>query len=139
MAARLGGATASRYTISQNAEINVTPFVDVMMVLLIIFMVAIPLATKSISLDFPPTPPNHTVVPQVPTYVSIQQGGAIFIGDAPTTRAALIADLKAKVSVKDRILIRADADVDYGDFMSIMNELKANGFTQVSLIGEDIT
>ena len=139
MGAKLNGGGKSRYTISQNAAINVTPFVDVMLVLLIIFMVAAPLATKSINLDFPPTERPTSVKPPEPTFISIQNGGTIFIGDRPTTRRALISDLRSSASVRDRIMIRAEAEVPYGDFMGVMNELKANGFRQVGLIGEDIS
>ena len=138
MGAKLSGGGKSRYTIEQNATINVTPFVDVMLVLLIIFMVAAPLATKTINLDYPPTPPNHVTPPAPPTYISIQNSGAIFIGGVATTRQALVADLRSKVKGTDPILIRAESEVPYGDFMSIMNDLKGHGFHKVSLIGEDI-
>jgi len=145
VAAKLGGSGGGRYTVEQNADINVTPFVDIMLVLLIIFMVSAPLATVSIRLDFPPAvppPPNQKL--EEPTFISIQKTGSIFIGDKQTSAETLVADLYAKIgkgdaSVNERIFIRADADVLYGDFMAVMNELQDNGFFQVGLIGEDVS
>lgn len=142
MGAKLGGGKADKFDLGQNSEINVTPFVDVMMVLLIIFMVAVPLATKAVKLDFPPVQDTN-VVPEPPVYISVQASG-IFIGDQPTTSQALARDLIAKIgkgtdSVNSRVFVRADADVPYEDFMAVMNTLKANKFSQIGLIGEDIT
>ena len=145
MGASLGGGKKNKYTVESNAEINVTPFVDVMLVLLIIFMVAAPLATVSIRLDFPPAvppPPNQKL--EDPTFISIQKTGSIFIGETQTSPETLVADLYTKIgkgdaSVNDRIFIRADADVLYEDFMAVMNELQDNGFFQVGLIGEDLS
>ena len=85
MGAKLGGGGSGRFNLGQNSDINVTPFVDVMLVLLIIFMVAIPAATVSIKLDLPPAipPPPGTKVKE-PTLINIQQGGGIFIGGSKT-------------------------------------------------------
>ena len=147
MGAKLGGQGGGRFDLGQNSDINVTPFVDVMLVLLIIFMVAIPAATVSIKLDLPPAipPPPGTKVKE-PVLINIQAGGGIFIGEAPTTLAGLSADLSRKLSVDDptlpptqqRVYIRADKQVRYGDFMSVMNDLQGNGFYQVALINEEI-
>src|SRR6218665_4048760 len=83
-------------TISQNADINVTPFVDIMLVLLIIFMVAAPLATVSIRLDLPPaTPPDPNVEQKEPVYITIQETGSIFIAEQQTTIDTLAADVCA--------------------------------------------
>jgi biopolymer transport protein ExbD len=146
MAAKLSGSSGKKYDIQQNADINVTPFVDVMLVLLIIFMVAAPLATVSIKLDFPPflPPPPNQKKPPDPVYISIQQSGSIFIAEKQTTPDTLDADL-AKV-FKDRgtpqpdqkVFIRADKDVQYGKFMEVMDNLEDGGFTQVGLLAEDI-
>ena len=83
MGAKLAGpAGQGGKTISQNADINVTPFVDIMLVLLIIFMVSAPLATVSIKLDFPPAvPPKDNQKLEEPTFISIQKTGSIFIGE----------------------------------------------------------
>jgi len=148
MAAKLGGGGGGRFNLGQNSDINVTPFVDVMLVLLIIFMVAIPAATVSIKLDLPPAipPPPGTKVKE-PTLINIQQGGAIYIGDRGTTLDSLIPDLSARLAQDDpatpppeqRVYIRADKSVRYGDFMAVMNTLQGNGFYQVALINEELS
>ena len=147
MGAKLGGGGGGRFDLGQNSDINVTPFVDVMLVLLIIFMVAIPAATVSIKLDLPPAipPPPGTKVKE-PVLINIQQGGGIYIGEAPTSLDGLPADLSRKLALDDptlpptqqRVYIRADKQVRYGDFMSVMNTLQGNGFYQVALINEEI-
>ena len=147
MGAKLGGGGGGRFDLGQNSDINVTPFVDVMLVLLIIFMVAIPAATVSIKLDLPPAipPPPGTKVKE-PILINIQPGGGVFIGDKPTNLASLPADLSRTLSADDptlpptqqRVYIRADKQVRYGDFMSVMNTLQGNGFYQVALINEEI-
>ena len=147
MGAKLGGQGGGRFDLGQNSDINVTPFVDVMLVLLIIFMVAIPAATVSIKLDLPPAipPPPGTKVKE-PILINIQPGGGVFIGERATTLDTLPADLSQTLRVDDptlpptqqRVYIRADKQVRYGDFMSVMNTLQGNGFYQVALINEEI-
>jgi biopolymer transport protein ExbD len=142
----MGGGGGSKFDLGQNADMNVTPFVDVMLVLLIIFMVSIPAATVSIKLDLPPAipPPPGTKVKE-PTLINIQRGG-LFIGDQPTALERLAGDLSAQLTRDDpatppteqRVYIRADRDVRYGDFMSVMNDLQGNGFYQVALINEEL-
>jgi biopolymer transport protein ExbD len=146
MAAKVGGKGGGRFDLGQNSDINVTPFVDVMLVLLIIFMVAIPAATTSIKLDLPPAipPPPGTKVKE-PILVNIERSG-LYIGEAPTSLEKLTADLSVVLSKEEpnipvteqRVYIRADRTVRYGDFMAVMNELQGNGFYQVALINEDI-
>lgn len=146
MGAKLGGSGGGKFDLGQNSDINVTPFVDVMLVLLIIFMVSIPAATVSIKLDLPPAipPPPGTVVKE-PTLINIQRGG-LFIGDQPTALERLAGDLTAQFQRDDpntppteqRVYIRADRDVRYGDFMAVMNDLQGNGFYQVALINEEL-
>jgi len=147
MGAKLGGQGGGRFDLGQNSDINVTPFVDVMLVLLIIFMVAIPAATVSIKLDLPPAipPPPGTKVKE-PILINIQAGGGVFIGEKPTSLPALPADLSRTLAADDptlpptqqRVYIRADKQVRYGDFMTVMNTLQGNGFYQVALINEEI-
>jgi biopolymer transport protein ExbD len=147
MAAKLGGGGGGRFDLGQNSDINVTPFVDVMLVLLIIFMVAIPAATVSIKLDLPPAipPPPGTKVKE-PTLINIQQGGGLYIGEQPTSLGTLTNDLSGVLSkenpgqspTEQRVYIRADKTVRYGDFMAVMNTLQGNGFYQVALINEEI-
>lgn len=148
MAAKLAGGGGSRFDLGQNSDINVTPFVDVMLVLLIIFMVAIPAATVSIKLDLPPAiPPPPGAKVEEPVLVNIQQGGGLYIGDQATSLDRLSADLSGVLTRKDpskpateqRVYIRADRTVKYGDFMSVMNDLQGNGFYQVALINEELS
>ncbi|MBX3483892.1 biopolymer transporter ExbD [Phenylobacterium sp.] len=147
MGAKVGGGGGSKFDLGQNSDMNVTPFVDVMLVLLIIFMVSIPAATVSIKLDLPPAipPPPGTKVKE-PTLINVQRGGAVFIGEAPTSLERLTGDLTTQLQKDDptippteqRVYIRADRDVRYGDFMSVMNTLQGNGFYQVALINEEL-
>jgi biopolymer transport protein ExbD len=148
MGAKLGGGGGDKFDLGQNSDLNVTPFVDVMLVLLIIFMVSIPAATVSIKLDLPPAipPPPGTKVKE-PILVNIQQGGGIFIGDQKTQLETLPQDLSGVLTRDDptlppteqRVYIRADRTVRYGDFMSVMNTLQGNGFYQVALINEELS
>ncbi|CAN7642409.1 biopolymer transporter ExbD [Phenylobacterium sp. LjRoot225] len=148
MGAKLGGGGGGRFDLGQNSDINVTPFVDVMLVLLIIFMVSIPAATVSVKLDLPPAiPPPPGAKVEEPVLVNIQQGGVVYIGDRSTDLDRLTGDLSAILSQKDpskpateqRVYIRADRTVRYGDFMSVMNVLQGNGFYQVALINEELS
>ncbi|MEI9890907.1 MAG: biopolymer transporter ExbD [Caulobacteraceae bacterium] len=141
MGAKLAGGGGSRFTIEQNSEINVTPFVDVMLVLLIIFMVAAPLATVSIHVELPPAVAKPSPNPPKPVYISIQANGNTYIGDSPTDLASIGDDLRRIVGKRDpskeRIFIRGDQDAMYKDFMGVMNALQDNGFYSVALIGLD--
>lgn len=143
MAAKLSGGGSDRYQVEQNSEINVTPFVDVMLVLLIIFMVAAPLASVSVELKLPDAVAKPRPNPPKPIYISIQKGGALYIGDFPTDLATMGDDLKKQVGqrdpTKERLFIRADKEVRYGEFMQVMNTLQDNGFYSVALIGQDNT
>ena len=144
MAAKLSGGGGAKFDLGQNSDINVTPFVDVMLVLLIIFMVAIPAATVSIKLDLPPAipPPPGTVVEE-PTLINVQEGGALFIGERPTTLETLAADLASELDVpvptEERVYVRADRTVRYGEFMSVMNQLQTDGYFLVALINEELS
>ena len=142
MAAKLSSGGGGRYQEDQNAEINVTPFVDVMLVLLIIFMVAAPLASVTVKVQLPPAVAPPGTNPPKPIYISIQDSGRLFIGDFPTDIATLGDDLRKNIGnkrnpEKERIFIRADKNVLYGDFMGVMNQLQDNGFYSVALIGEE--
>ncbi len=143
MGARLSGpGGAGGATIDQNADINVTPFVDIMLVLLIIFMVAAPMATVSIKLDLPP-PDLTDGPPREPVYVSVQEDGRLFLGERETSMERLAADVCAATGRGDacrseRIFIRAQPEVSYDRFMTVMTGLKRSGFQQVGLLNEDI-
>jgi biopolymer transport protein ExbD len=146
MGAKLAGPGGGKsHTISQNAEINVTPFVDIMLVLLIIFMVAAPMATVSIRLDLPPAvPPTNPEDQKEPVYITVQETGSIFIADQQSSLEGLASDVCAALGGGDpackdeRVFIRADPEVTYNQFMEVMNELQAKGFFKVGLLNEDI-
>jgi biopolymer transport protein ExbD len=143
MGAKLSGSGGdSKYQEEANSTINVTPFVDVMLVLLIIFMVAAPLAAVTVKVQLPPAVAKPTTNPPKPLYISIQPNGRLFIQDFPTDISTLGDDLRRQLGArrnpgKERIYIRADKDVMYGDFMGVMNMLQDNGFYSVALVGED--
>jgi biopolymer transport protein ExbD len=141
MAAKIAGSGGGRYQVNQNAEINVTPFVDVMLVLLIIFMVAAPLAAVTIQVKLPVAAAPPAANPPTPVYISIQESGDIFIGDFPSNLDSLAGDLRRQIGRRDpsreRIFIRADQDTMYVKFMQVMNALQDAGFYSVALVGED--
>ena len=141
MGAQLSGGGGGRYSVKQNSEINVTPFVDVMLVLLIIFMVAAPLASVSIKVALPTAVAKPSSSPPKPIYLTIRKDGSLFLGDSSVELDSLADDLKKAVGTRDpareRIYIRADKDTQYGDFLGLMNKLQDNGFYSVALVGED--
>jgi biopolymer transport protein ExbD len=140
MAGKVSKAAKGRPESGHNADINVTPFVDVMLVLLIIFMVSAPLATKAIKVDLPPVAPT-IVPPKDPIFVSIDRSG-ISISGQPTTLRSLSGDLTRRYAVPNpqnqSVLIRADHEVAYADFMAVVNRLQADGFYKVALISEEV-
>lgn len=146
MGSKLAGpAGQGGKTISQNADINVTPFVDIMLVLLIIFMVSAPLATVSIALDLPPaTPPPPDAPQKDPVYITIQDSGSIFIAEKQTTIETLFTDVcdalggGSPACKEERVFVRAQPEVSYNQFMEVMNELQRNGLFKVGLLNEDI-
>ena len=141
MAAKLSGSGGGKYTVEANSDINVTPFVDIMLVLLIIFMVAAPLATVSVPVKLPRAVAPPAQNPPKPVFISIQNDGDVFVGDFRTSVGSLGDDLKTQIGSRnpdqERIFIRADQTTRYGDFMQVMNALQDNGFYSVALVGED--
>jgi biopolymer transport protein ExbD len=117
-------------------EINVTPFIDVMLVLLIIFMVAAPLSTVDLPIDLPTSSAMPQKKPDKPTYVSIKPDLTVAIGETPVKRAELVATLNAAPdSDKDHyIFLRADRTVAYGDLMDVMEILRAGGYSRIKLV-----
>ncbi|HEY9218739.1 MAG TPA: biopolymer transporter ExbD [Phenylobacterium sp.] len=140
MAARLSAAQGP-YTLNQNSEINVTPFVDIMLVLLIIFMLAIPASTVSHNVDLPPVA-SSTQPPSPPIIVSLDAEGRLFLGHNATSLASLPADLKLVTGgaspEQQRIEIRADGKIRYEVFMQVMNQLQSSGYHKVALVGEEL-
>ena len=144
MAAKIASPSGgSRFSLNQNADINVTPFVDIMLVLLIIFMVSIPAATVSIRLDLPPPNPSQVRPPRPPVVISVQETGAIFVGpeivNTATLPGVLARQLGGANPQSERVLIRADPNVRYDSFMGVLNSLQSSGFFLVALISEDFT
>ena len=140
MGARIS-ANAGRYDLGQNADINVTPFVDVMLVLLIIFMVAAPLATATLKVDLPQVDRNSTVQPKPPVFVDVGVGGHIFVQGKETSFENLIGVLGAEIGGPDprqeRVMIRGDKDIPYSDFIRVMNTLQRSGYARIGLVGEE--
>ena len=123
--------------LAENHEINVTPFIDVMLVLLIIFMVAAPLATVDIDVDLPTSASSQQQRPDKPLYVTVQQDLTVSVGERPVSHEAMEAALDAATDGdKDaRIFLRADKAVPYGDLMTVMNMLRISGYLKVALVG----
>ena len=119
------------------SDINVTPFIDVMLVLLIIFMVAAPLSTANIPLDLPSTSSHVPPPPQDPITVSLKDDASMYIGDDKVSAADFITNLDkaAKGDKNARIFLRADKNVDYGRLMTFMDRLRDGGYVKVALIG----
>ena len=148
MAAKVAGESKGKFDLGQNSDMNVTPFVDVMLVLLIIFMVVAPLATVSIRIDLPPAkapPPDKNQKP--PTFISMQDNGQIFVSFGkteirPSAMDRLGYDLAASLAVatptQERIFIRADRHVRYRQFMDVINQLQLDGYYKIGLIAENL-
>jgi biopolymer transport protein ExbD len=141
MAAKLSGSGGGKYTVEANSEINITPFVDIMLVLLIIFMVAAPLATVSVPVELPRAVAQPAPNPPKPIFISIQDDGDVYVGDFRTSVDTLGEDLKSQIGSRapdqERIFIRGDQDTRYGNFMQVMNALQDNGFYSVALVGNE--
>ncbi len=142
MAAKLSGSGGgSKITIEQNSDINVTPFVDVMLVLLIIFMVAAPLATPTVKVELPTAIAPPAQNPPKPVYISIKPDGRVYADNGESSVETLGEDLNKLIGSRnpqdERIFIRGDRNVRYGDFMQVMNALQDSGFYSVALVGED--
>ena len=122
------------------AEINVTPMVDVMLVLLIIFMVAAPLLTVGVPLDLPQTQAKSLDQDKEPLTVSVNTKGEVFLQNSEIKVDELVAKLQAITQARggndERIYVRGDKKVDYGTVMRVMGRLSAAGFRRVALVTE---
>jgi biopolymer transport protein ExbD len=121
---------------AETHEINVTPFIDVILVLLIIFMVAAPLSTVDLPVDLPSSSATPQKKPDKPTYVSIKPDLALAIADNPVKRSDLVRSLDSMADVgKDRfIFLRADRSVPYGEMMAVLELLRAGGYSKIKLV-----
>ena len=127
--------------LSEVHEINVTPFIDVMLVLLIIFMVAAPLATVDISVDLPASTAQPQPRPDKPLYITVKPDLTLSLGDNTVPRDTLgfALDQAANGNKDTRIFLRADKMVSYGEVMEVMNLLRTAGFLKVALVGLERT
>ena len=118
-------------------EINVTPFIDVMLVLLIIFMVAAPLATVDVNVELPGSTAAPAPRPQTPVFLTLNQDLTLAIGNDSVPREAFgaVLDARTKGDKETRIFLRADKSASYGDLMGVMNLLRASGYLKVALVG----
>ncbi|TIX52125.1 TonB system transport protein ExbD [Alteraurantiacibacter aquimixticola] len=124
-----------------NGEINVTPFIDVMLVLLIIFMVAAPLATVDVRVDLPVANAESAPRPDQPVFVTIEADGRVTVNDRETPMGELGAEI-TRLTGEDReqrIFLRADRSVSYDKLMQAMNDLRASGYLRVALVGAEGT
>ncbi|GLK84870.1 TonB system transport protein ExbD [Ancylobacter defluvii] len=123
--------------LAENHEINVTPFIDVILVLLIIFMVAAPLSTVDVKVDLPASTAAVQPRPDKPVYLSVKSDLGLALGNDDVPRGELGATLdRAAEGKKDtRIFLRADKSVAYGDLMEVMNLLRTAGYLKIALVG----
>lgn len=123
--------------LQENHEINVTPFIDVMLVLLIIFMVAAPLATVDVKIDLPASTAKPAPRPDKPIYLSIKEDHSLYLDNeqvAPEQLGALL-DTRTAGDKDKTIFVRGDKGVQYGDLMQVMDNLRAAGYLKIGLVG----
>ncbi|WP_417417930.1 TonB system transport protein ExbD [Hoeflea sp.] len=125
--------------LSENHDINITPFIDVMLVLLIIFMVAAPLSTVDIPVELPVAVAEPPQRPLKPVFITIAEDLSLSVGETETSFERLYIDVGiATMQKRDtRLYIRADKSVPYGEFIRVMNILRADGFLKIGLVGLD--
>lgn len=133
------GPTVKRHSYQQNAEMNITPFVDVMLVLLIIFMVAAPLATVDVPVDLPTNASAPNTPPADPIYISVQADGRLFVQERLVTFEELGAATHGATGQRldTRLFLRGDQAVDYGTLMRVMNQLQKSGYARISLVASE--
>ena len=135
---RNGGGFHRRRAYQPLSEINVTPFVDVMLVLLIVFMITAPLLTVGVPVDLPKTRAKSIAEPVEPLVISVNAEGQIFIQETEVEIAKLVPRLQAITNNKadTRIYVRGDKSIDYGRVMEVMGAVNVAGFTRVALVAE---
>ncbi|ALK10293.1 TonB system transport protein ExbD [Blastochloris viridis] len=136
MAMRFGPSDGD---VDEMHEINVTPFIDVMLVLLIIFMIAAPLATVDVAVNLPNSTAEHQPRPDKPIFLTVKADLSLAVGDEAVGHGQLAGALD-RLSGGDReqrVFLRADKSVAYGELMTVMNALRAAGYLKVALVGLD--
>lgn len=119
------------------SEINVTPFIDVMLVLLIVFMVAAPLSTVDVQVNLPASSAPPAARPAEPLWLTISADHVVHLGDVPVETASLAGVLDARTGAKrdTPVFLRADQTLDYGALMEVLDALRAGGYLRVALVG----
>jgi biopolymer transport protein ExbD len=132
-----GGLDSGEDDLADNHEINVTPFIDVMLVLLIIFMVAAPLSTVDVAVDLPVSSARPQQRPERPIFLTIKADRTLALGNDPVAAASLSGALDAATHMdrQQRLFLRADKSVPYGELMRVMNMLRSAGYLKVALVG----
>ncbi|MCQ9154335.1 protein TolR [Acidomonas methanolica] len=133
-----GGSPRGRRRHRMASEINVTPMVDVMLVLLIIFMVTAPMMTSGVNVDLPKTDASPLNADTKPITVSMKADGSLYLGDDQVSADQLVDKLR-ELSQNDpahRVFVRADAHVNYGEVMEVMGRITSGGFTHVALLAQ---
>ena len=123
--------------LAPNADINITPFIDVMLVLLIIFMVAAPLSTVDVNVELPVATGTPAPRPEEPVFVTIHQDLSLSVGEGDVSLADLNMQLGmlTKLNFDTRIYINADRSVPYGEVMAVMNRMRSEGYLKIGLVG----
>ncbi len=131
-----GGRRNRRRRSAPISEINVTPFVDVMLVLLIVFMISAPLLTVGVPIDLPETRATQIQAETEPLTVSVGSDGKIYLQDTEITVEELVPRLQAiaKAGYEERIFVRGDRDAEYGSMMQVMGRLNQAGFRRIGLV-----
>jgi len=132
-----GGPDSGEDDLADNHEINVTPFIDVMLVLLIIFMVAAPLSTVDVAVDLPVSTAKAQPRPERPVFLTIKADRTLVLGNdaVPSGGLARAIDAATNMDRQQRLFLRADKSVPYGELMRVMNMLRSAGYLRVALVG----
>ena len=136
------GAHGKNSGFSESSDINVTPFVDVMLVLLIIFMVAVPIATVNVKVNFPDSNAPPDTKAAAPVWISMTKSGSVYIGDRRFPSVQAVGDQLEKETPENqrdttRLFLRGDAELPYKQVLELMNRLRNGGFYKISLVGHE--